>query len=110
MEQQASILYCHCAFAQVVPKDVKNNVLKSLTEGRIPFEAVADLCELSARGDQTLKRIADKKPIKIAACYPRAIRCLFAAANAPLAKDNVEILNMRVEAAEKIIQSLKSAK
>ena len=34
------ILYCHCAFARVVPADVKSGVLARLAESSIEFEAV----------------------------------------------------------------------
>ena len=38
------VLYCHCAFAQVVPKDVKTRVLENLTASSCSFDAVPDLC------------------------------------------------------------------
>ena len=41
------IVYCHCAFAQVVPREVKLTVLGKLTASGVPFEAVPDLCEMS---------------------------------------------------------------
>jgi hypothetical protein len=96
------ILYCNCTYAQVVPKDVKEAVLKKLCESGVAFEAVADLCEMSARNDPALKRLADGDAIKIAACYPRAVKWLFAAGNATLPTDRTEILNMRVQNAEEI--------
>jgi hypothetical protein len=51
MSEPPRILYCHCAYAQVVPKEVKEAVLRRLSESGVAFEAVADLCELSARQD-----------------------------------------------------------
>ena len=78
------ILYCHCTYAQVVPKEVKEAVLKKLCESGVSFEAVADLCEMSARQDPALKRLAEGGCTKIAACYPRAVKWLFHTANAPL--------------------------
>lgn len=106
MSESARVLYCHCAFANVVPRDVKENVLLQLTEADVPFEAVADLCELSARKDPALKELASCGPVKIAACYPRAVKWLFAAADAPLPAEGVEILNMRTEPAEKVVQAI----
>ena len=100
------ILYCNCTYAQVVPKEVKEAVLKKLCESGVAFEAVADLCEMSARKDPTLKRLADGDVIKIAACYPRAVKWLFAAANAALPADRTEILNMRVQNAEEVAAAL----
>lgn len=104
------ILYCHCAYAQVVPNEVKEAVLRKLCEAEVSFEAVADLCEASARRDPVLKRLAESGSIKIAACYPRAVKWLFAAAQAPLPTDATEILNMRTQTADEIIADLLNAK
>lgn len=103
------ILYCHCNYAQVVPKEVKEAVLKKLCESGLAFEAVADLCEMSARRDPTLQRLAEGGAVKIAACYPRAVKWLFAAAQAPLPLDGAEVLNMRVQTADEVSGALFSA-
>ena len=103
------ILYCHCAYAQVVPKEVKEAVLRKLCDAGVSFEAVADLCEASARRDEALKRLADGGSIKIAACYPRAVKWLFASAQAPLPADGTEVLNMRTQTADEIVDSLLDA-
>jgi hypothetical protein len=55
---------------------------------------------MSARRDPALKELANAPGIKIAACYPRAVKWLFAAAGAPLPKDATEVINMRVQTAE----------
>ena len=100
------ILYCHCAYARVVPDQVKNDVLQRLSQSGLPFDAVADLCEMSARHDPALQRFAGEEALKIAACYPRAVKWLFSAAQAPLRENGWEVLNMRVESAESVVQSL----
>ena len=100
------ILFCNCTYAQVVPKEVKAAVLKRLCEANVSFDAVADLCEMSARQDPGLKRLTEGGCVKIAACYPRAVKWLFAAAQAPLSKDSTEVLNMRVQNADEIIAAL----
>ena len=100
------ILYCHCAYAQVVPAEVKQAVLKKLCESGASFEAVADLCEMSARQDPALQRLAEGECVKIAACYPRAVKWLFAAAKAPLPLDATEVLNMRVQSADEVTAAL----
>ena len=103
------ILYCHCNYAQVVPKEVKEAVLKKLCESGVAFEAVADLCEMSARRDPALQRLADGGAVKIAACYPRAVKWLFHSAQADLPLDAAEVLNMRVQTAEEVAGALFSA-
>lgn len=103
------ILYCHCNYAQVVPKEVKEAVLKKLCESGVAFEAVADLCEMSARRDPALQRLADGGAVKIAACYPRAVKWLFHSAQADLPLDAAEVLNMRVQSAEEVAGALFNA-
>lgn len=103
------ILYCHCTHAQVVPKEVKEAVLKKLCESGVSFEAVADLCEMSARQDPALKRLTVGGTVKIAACYPRAVKWLFHTANAPLPIDGTEVLNMRVLPADEVAAALLNA-
>lgn len=103
-----ALLYCHCRYAQVVPTEVKSAVLEKLCASQMPFEAVPDLCELSARRDPSLQRMVAAGPVKIAACYPRAVKWLFAAADAPLKVDSTEVLNMRVQTAEEVVAGLLS--
>lgn len=102
------IIYCHCAYAQVVPKATKEAVLRALLDSGVAFDAVADLCEMSARRDPALKQISEAGgAVKIAACYPRAVQWLFAAAGTPLSGDPGAIVeNMRVEPAEKVVFAL----
>lgn len=106
MSQPPRILYCHCQYAQVVPKEVKEAVLRKLSDSGVAFDAVADLCEMSARQDPSLKRLADGGPVKIAACFPRAVKWLFHTAKADLPPDSAEVLNMRVQSAEEVCTTL----
>lgn len=103
------ILYCRCAYANVVPGETKDAVLDALCASGQPFDTVADLCEMSARRDPALKSIADSSPegTRIVACYERVVRGLFRAADAPLPTDSpIEILNMRTEDAPAICEAL----
>jgi hypothetical protein len=100
------ILYCHCQYAQVVPPEVKQAVLRKLCESGVAFDAVADLCELSARQDPSLKRLTEGGAVKIAACFPRAVKWLFHTAKADLPLDGVEVLNMRIQNAEEVVAAL----
>lgn len=108
MADAPRILYCHCAYAQIVPPEVKAAVLQKLCESGVAFEAVADLCEMSARRDPSLPSLVQGGSIKIAACYPRAIQWLFAAARVPLEPDKTEVLNMRVQSAPEVTRALLS--
>lgn len=94
------ILYCHCQYAQVLPREVKEAVLQKLCESGVEFDAVADLCELSARRDPLLQELASGGALKIAACYPRAVKWLFHAAGTPLDTTSTQVCNMRMETAD----------
>ena len=100
------ILFCNCTYAQVVPADVKAAVLRKLCESGVAFDAVADLCELSARKDPSLAALANSGPVKIAACFPRAVKWLFTSAGAPLPSETTEVLNMRVQKADEVVPGL----
>jgi hypothetical protein len=99
------ILYCHCAYAKVVPVEVKQHVLQQLTESGQSFDAVADLCEMSAKGDPTLKQLAGQSDLQIVACYPRAVKWLFSSAGVALPAD-AKVLNMREQTGEEIVSQL----
>jgi hypothetical protein len=103
---RSRILYCHCAFAKVVPPEVKAAVLTGLSEADVEFDAVPDLCEMAARGDARLRELAEVDTLRIAACYPRAVKWLFAAAGATLPEGAVRIWNMRVEPAAAVVDGI----
>lgn len=96
------LLYCRCAYAQVVPQTTKDTVLQKLCESNTSFETVADLCEMAAHRDPRLQAFATNPPIRIAACYPRVVHGLFQQCNAPLPKEGTTILNMRTQTPEEI--------
>jgi hypothetical protein len=103
------ILYCNCSYAKVVPNEVKEAVLRKLCESGAAFDAVADLCDMSARRDPALKKLVEGGAVRIVACYPRAVRWLFHAAGAPLPKEGVEVLNMREQTADAVVGALFAA-
>jgi hypothetical protein len=109
MSQAPRILFCHCNYARVVPDEVKSSVLEGLCASGQAFEAVADLCEMAARRDPSLKRLATgETPVKIAACYPRAVKWIFGGCQAPLNTEKTEVINMRELTAEDATASILS--
>ena len=104
---ETRIVYCNCTYAQIIPKAVKEQVLRGLVESGVAFDAVADLCEMSAKKDPEMKRLAQSgAKIKIAACFPRAVKWLFFGAGFPISDDGVEVLNMREAPADEIVSGL----
>jgi hypothetical protein len=106
----AKILYCRCAFAQVVPQETKDAVLEQLCASGASFETVSDLCEMAARKDPRLAElIGGEEPVRIAACFPRAVKWLFHNAGVPFpadAPDKIDVLNMREQSADEIVSAL----
>ena len=101
------ILYCRCAYAQVVPAEVKDAVLEGLSRSPSAVEMVPDLCEMAARRDpQARSGLRQFGQVRIAACWPRAVQGLFHLADAPLPSRGVEILNMRTDSAESVLAAL----
>jgi hypothetical protein len=100
------LLYCNCTYAQVIDPAVKAAVLRQLCDSGQSFEAVEDLCEMSARKDPALTRLTSGGGVKIAACYPRAVKWLFASAGAPLDVARTEVLNMRELGATPVVERL----
>lgn len=107
MSSSPTVVYCHCAFAKVLPEDVKKATLEGLCASDIPFDAVPDLCDMAARRDPKLRAIAQGGPVKIAACYPRAVKGLFVSVGEPLNGSHTEIRNLRVESAQEALAALK---
>jgi len=105
-----NLVYCPCLYARVVPRQVKDGVPEALARSGVDFDAVPDLCEMSARKDPRLAEIAAAGDVTIAACYPRAVRWLFSSAGAPLDKERVAILNMREETAETVTDAMLNRK
>ena len=83
-ETCSRVLYCHCANAKVIPAATKAAVLEGLNAANVEFEVVPDLCEMAARGDARLRHFASAPALTVAACYPRAVKWLFASAGAEL--------------------------
>jgi hypothetical protein len=102
----ARILYCHCAYARVVPPETKSAVLEGLARAGVAFDAVPDLCEMAARCDSRLRELASGPALKVAACYPRAVKWLFASAGVAAADTPSVVFNMRTAQANEVLRGL----
>ena len=89
------VLVCLCRHARLLDEDAQRRVLDHLRGSGSAFDVVDDLCGLAGRRSAELLRIAASPPVRIVACFPRAVRWLFHAAGAPLPEEGVEILNLR---------------
>jgi Pyruvate/2-oxoacid:ferredoxin oxidoreductase delta subunit len=106
MPPEPHILYCHCAFTDLVPRQAREAVLRGLAEAGLEFEAVADLCELAARRDPALGRLVGRGGLRIIACRPRAVRWMMKWAGAPLPGAGAEVLDLRADSPEAILRAV----
>ena len=104
--EKEKIVFCHCAYTRILPQKVKDQVLADLGKSGAEYEEVEDLCKLAAHKDPKLGEIAATKKVKIAACYPRAVKWLFHASDLELDESRVEVLNMREDDAETVSKGL----
>lgn len=106
MSEPIRLLYCHCAHAQATPRPAREAALRALCASGLHVETVDDLCIAAHRRAPELRRLAASGPLLIAACAPRAVECLFAAANAPLAPETTRFVNLRTASPESIHEAL----
>lgn len=102
MAEERRVLFCECGIAELVPPRVRAGARQRLVAACVPFEVVPDLCELAARRDPRLKAIAEAAEPLIIACYPRAVRWLFAYAGTPL-PESARIFNLRTQPPEALV-------
>jgi len=106
MPPMPRILICQCSNAEVFPREMSRRLLEAVSRSGHAFETVADLCVLAARRDPLLKKSARGGDLKIAACYPRSVQWLFAAADAPLDSTRTQIFNLRAESPDAVVPGL----
>ena len=103
-----NILLCTCEHFHAVPEDKVAAVRSALESVDGTVEEVGDLCGLAARHDSRLASLASQERSAVVACYPRAVRWLFAAAGAALNDGRTKLVNMHEQAPEAIARSLSS--
>lgn len=107
MPNANTVLFCNCACAESISPETRRDILGALAAtADIELVAVPDLCELAAGHDPRLRALAETANLTIVACFPRAVRGLFAAAGAPLPRDGVTFVNMRAGSIAEILARL----
>jgi NAD-dependent dihydropyrimidine dehydrogenase PreA subunit len=104
--ERPRILFCRCAHYEVIPRASKERILTSLSQAGLEVEAVDDFCGLAAHRDPRLPTWAAASSLAVVACFPRAVRWLFHAADVPLANGQVQFFNMRTQSPEEILRTL----
>jgi len=95
MSHPGRVLYCHCAWARVLPPQTRDAALEALCASGLSFEATPDLCALALRRDPRLAELSHGENVTLLACHPRAVRWLFAAAGAPLDPARSNLIDLR---------------
>jgi len=103
---QPLVLLCKCVHYDIIPRVVRDETSRLLSDSGVKVQEVADLCGLAAGRDPRLQEWAQTPSVAIVACFPRAIRWLFHAAGAPLAQERVRFFNMRTQSPEEIAREL----
>ncbi len=96
MSSARNVVLCQCAGAGLLDPSVLRAVSTRLQGERAQLHTVPDLCRLAAHRDPGFARWASESPLTVMACYPRAVKWLFAAAGAPLPAD-AQLVNLRTE-------------
>ncbi len=95
------VILCRCERSGLIDRGKLRVIEASLKDAGIQCNAVSDLCGLAASRDPLLADLAGGGSTHILACYPRAVRALFALAGAALKDGATEIINLRtVEGSE----------
>lgn len=102
-ERTVAILFCNCAYKDIIPEETKSAVSSGLADPGVEVLGVPDLCELAAARDPRLQKVCKGKELTIIACYPRAIRWLLRWAGVDLDTEGVRVLNMRSSGADEIL-------
>ena len=89
-----TVIVCQCKNAGLISQEVLSDTLDVLHKTDRDVCCVDDLCALAAAGDDRLARWADDSELVVLACYPRAVKALFAHAKASLS-DSANVVNLR---------------
>jgi NAD-dependent dihydropyrimidine dehydrogenase PreA subunit len=89
-----TILLCSCTGTSIFPDATRQEVLTMLGELGVNLVETPDLCGMAARRDAQLAELVAATPLKIVACYPRAIRWLLHSAGIELPESGLDLVGM----------------
>ncbi len=109
MKSPGCILFCSCSGRDFLPEEKKRAIADGLEKSGLKFTTVPDLCGMSAKNQSALKEIGDRGEKNVViACYPRAVKWLFAMAGIEWDTGRMHVINARVENTERVIEQVQS--
>ena len=100
-----SIIFCQCQNAALVPKHVLHLVREGVKSSSQDVVCVDDLCAMAAEHDERFAEWARQDDLVVLACFPRAVKALFAHAKADLPA-SATLFNLRKQPPEEILAAL----
>ncbi len=92
MQKWRKIIICACAERRLLPAENLGRIKAAADAAGIPVEVKADCCYLAAKSPEELREItAVDSAVLVAACLPRAVQSLFAAAGAALPENILDL-------------------
>lgn len=104
MNKDTLILFCGCAYSDVIDAETKRKVLGALEASELRFRIVSDLCRAAAFERDFLIKLAEENTLKVVGCFERSIKWLLEWAGVD--SGGIEFFNMKTNSAEDIISSL----
>ncbi len=104
--ESTRVLICRCAQVGLTPDATLARLAQAASDAGVSAEWVDDLCELAAHRSPRLAEWAASGDLRVAACYPRAVRWLFEAAGVTLPRAGVTLANARTEPADEVAERL----
>jgi NAD-dependent dihydropyrimidine dehydrogenase PreA subunit len=97
-----TVLLCSCTGTSTLPDSSRQEVLTMLGELGVNLVETPDLCGMAARRDPQLSELVAATPLKIVACYPRAIRWLLHSSGIELPEGGLDLIGMREQSLDEI--------
>lgn len=95
------IIICQCQNAQRVSESAYGRACDAFKNASQTVACVDDLCALAAKKDPLLKQWAEESELIVCACFPRAVRSLFAHAGVQL-PESAKLIDLRADNADDI--------
>lgn len=102
------VIFCQCVHRDLAPALLQAEVLRGLQGSGVDLLVVPDLCEQAVRRDRAILEFVAFSDLRVAACYPRAVKWLLRYMGASTAGE-CRVGNLRVGSAASVLEQLLGA-